>query len=329
MRIVENPKREDWDSLIIRPAINAKSLEETVSGILESVKQDGLEALIGFTKKFDGYNPEPLQIPEADLESAEQKISKELKNAIDRAARNIEIFHRNQQKELPVVYISKDIQCWQKDVPIERVGFYIPGGTAPLFSTVLMLGIPAMIAGCKEMSICTPANSQGQIHPAILYAASLCSIKNIYRVGGAQAIAGMAYGAGPISKCDKIFGPGNQYVTMAKQLVVDDGVAIDMPAGPSEVLVIADNQSDPAFIASDLLSQAEHGEDSQVILLCLSVEFANKVNQQLEIQLRDLPRSKTAQKALSNSLTMVCSSLDEMMDFSNLYAPEPGFWRKW
>lgn len=311
-----------WSELIIRPAIESRKLETEVRGILKQVKIGEVSAIRSYTKEFDGYDPDPLSVSQAEVDAAVRELPTRLKLAIDRASQNIDLFHRNQQKELPIVYISQNIQCWQKDIPVDRVGFYIPGGTAPLFSTVLMLGIPAKIAGCTEKVLCTPAGSDGKVHPAVLYAASLCGIEKIFRIGGVQAIAAMAYGIGEVPAVDKVFGPGNQYVTMAKQIVSEQGIAIDMPAGPSEVLVMADQSADPEFVASDLLSQAEHGVDSQVILLCMDKEFAEQVDREIEEQLKLLPRADTARRAIENSKTIILASRKEMMDFSNLYAPE-------
>lgn len=311
-----------WSELIIRPLIESRKLEAEVRDILKQVKIGEVSAIRSYTKEFDGYDPDPLSVSQAEVDAAVRELPTRLKLAIDRASQNIDLFHRNQQKELPIVYISQNIQCWQKDIPVDRVGFYIPGGTAPLFSTVLMLGIPAKIAGCTEKVLCTPAGSDGKVHPAVLYAASLCGIEKIFRIGGVQAIAAMAYGIGEVPAVDKVFGPGNQYVTMAKQIVSEQGIAIDMPAGPSEVLVMADQSADPEFVASDLLSQAEHGVDSQVILLCMDKEFAEQVDREIEEQLKLLPRADTARRAIENSKTIILVSRQEMMDFSNLYAPE-------
>lgn len=316
------PSAENWGDLIKRPVFDIRELEPQVRAILEAVKAKGLVSIREYSLKFDGYDPDPLFVPQDEIRSASGKLTPALKAAINHAAENIERFHRNQQKELPVVYISKSIQCWQKDVAIDKVGFYIPGGSAPLFSTVLMLGIPARIAGCAERVLCTPAGRDGTVDPAVLYAADLCGIEKICRIGGVQAIGAMAYGIGGVPAVDKIFGPGNQYVTLAKQMVNEDGVAIDMPAGPSEVLVMADQSADPEFVAADLLSQAEHGGDSQVILLCLNEEFARQVAVAIETQLLDLPRASTAQRALANSISIVLDNEEEMMRFSNLYAPE-------
>lgn len=322
MKTFDRPSRNLWSELIIRPLIESQKLESEVRDILKQVGRNGVSAIRSYTKEFDGYDPDPLSVSRAEVDAAVRELPTRLKLAIDRASQNIELFHRNQQKELPIVYISQNIQCWQKDIPIDRVGFYIPGGTAPLFSTVLMLGIPAKIAGCQEKVLCTPAGSDGKVHPAVLYAASLCGIEKIFRIGGVQAIAAMAYGIGAVSAVDKVFGPGNQYVTMAKQMISEQGIAIDMPAGPSEVLVMADQSADPEFVASDLLSQAEHGVDSQVILLSMDKEFAEQVDLAIEEQLKLLPRAEIARRAIENSKTIILGSRQEMMDFSNLYAPE-------
>jgi len=322
MKIFDRPSKDLWPELINRPLINSRKLKSELRNILKQVRINGVSAIRSYTKEFDGYDPDPLLVSQAEVDKAVRELPERLKLAIDRAAHNIEIFHRNQQKELPVVYISQNIQCWQKDIPLEKVGFYIPGGTAPLFSTVLMLGIPAKIAACQKKVLCTPAGSDGKVHPAVLYAARLCGIEKIYRVGGAQAIAAMAYGIGEVPSVDKIFGPGNQYVTMAKQIVSEEGIAIDMPAGPSEVLVMADHSADPEFVASDLLSQAEHGVDSQVILLCMDKDFAELLDIAMEEQLKFLPRAEIARSVIKNSKTIILASPQEMMDFSNMYAPE-------
>lgn len=322
MKTVIKPTKDQWANLISRPVLNSQILESSVRDILLRVKKDGKAAIRDLTLEFDGYDPDPLEVSKEEIIEACKLVPEKLKKAINRASKNIELFHRNQQKELPIVFISKNIQCWQKDIAIEKVGFYIPGGTAPLFSTVLMLGIPAMIAGCEQTVLTTPAGKDGKIHPAILYAAKLCGISKVFRIGGAQAIAAMAYGIAEVPKVNKVYGPGNQYVTMAKQLVSEEGVAIDMPAGPSEVLVLADQTADPEFVAADLLSQAEHGEDSQVILLCKDVDFSEKVDSCIEEQLKQLPRAEIAIKALNNSKSIILDSIQEMMDFSNIYAPE-------
>jgi len=322
MKISINPDRTTWPSLLQRPVIELRQLEAEVRSMIEQVQLKGFEAVRELTLKFDGYNPDPLAVNDGEITAAEIDLDPDLKKAINSAAINIELFHRNQMKESPVVYISKNIQCWQREVPIDQVGLYIPGGTAPLFSTVLMLGIPAKIAGCSDIVMCCPADENAKVHPAILYAAKICGIKNIMRVGGVQAIASLAFGVGGYAPVNKIFGPGNQYVTMAKQLVTDWGVAIDMPAGPSEVMVMADHQANPEFVAADLLSQAEHGTDSQVMLLCFNEEFASKVEACMQEQLNELPRQAIARKALENSQSIVLSSIGEMMDFANAYAAE-------
>ena len=322
MKTVIRPPKSHWKELAVRPLIDSRQLVGKVRSILDDVKTSGENAVRDYCLKFDAYDPSPMEIPAMEFRSAEEVLGEKLKLAIRRAARNIELFHRNQLVELPIVYISRSIQCWQKDIPIERLGFYIPGGTAPLFSTVLMLGIPAKIAGCQDVIMCTPADSSGRIHPAILYAANICGIKKVFRIGGVQAIAAMTYGTKEIRPVDKIFGPGNQYVTLAKQLVSEEGIAIDMPAGPSELLLIADETADPAFVAADLLSQAEHGADSQVVLTCMSLTFASRVKEELMLQVEELPRKDIALQSLINSRIIVLESLSEMMEFSNFYAPE-------
>ena len=316
------PPRSEWQALFNRPALDQNELRQQVRTILEAVRTGGMAQALAFSKQFDGYSPDPVAVSSSEIADAASQLNQDLQDSIKRAARNIEIFHRNQLKDFPVVYISRNIQCWQRETPIAKVGFYIPGGSAPLFSTVLMLGIPAMIAGCEEMILCTPPDQSGRVHPAILYAASLCGINRIYKLGGVQAIGAMAYGVGEISSVDKIYGPGNQYVTMAKQLVNEDGIAIDMPAGPSEVLVIADEYANPAYVAADLLSQAEHGPDSQVVLVCQSVDFADQVEDELNRQVETLPRAEFAKQSLQDSLTIIFDQANDMMEFSNGYAPE-------
>jgi len=322
MKTINKPSLDQWTDLCLRPVSQEKKLESSVREIMGQVRTQGKIAIQDYCEKYDKYRPEALQVPLDEIKNAGNLLSRDLKKAIKRAAWNIELFHRNQQKDLPIVYISRSIQCWQKDVPIEKVGLYVPGGTAPLFSTVLMLGVPARIAGCNEIALCTPASEDGKIHPATLYAADLCGIHHVYRIGGVQAIAAMAYGIDSIPVVDKIYGPGNQYVTLAKQLVVEEGIAIDMPAGPSEVLVMADETANPAFVAADILSQAEHGADSQAVLLCQSKSFAEQVQKELEEQLDVLPRKELAAQSIENSLTLIFDQIDEMMSFSNRYAPE-------
>jgi histidinol dehydrogenase len=319
MSLFTYPSQSDWARLAQRPADNAASKEEAVATILQQVKSKGDKALIELTKKFDGVKISNLKLDESSISKAAKSISASLKKAIDIAYKNIYKFHSLQlNNKVDKVETMPGVECWRKALPIEKVGLYVPGGSAPLFSTVLMLGIPAQIAGCKKIVLCSPPT----IHPAILYTAAKCGIKNIYSIGGAQAIAAMAYGTKSIPKADKIFGPGNSFVTIAKQLVSSQGVAIDMPAGPSEVLVIADDSANAGFVASDLLSQAEHGPDSQVILLSTSKDLITKVNKEIAVQLKALPRKGIAEKALKNSRAIQLKNLNEAISFSNMYAPE-------
>lgn len=322
MKIFEYPERITWDALLERPSIDSGNLENTVSTVLREVKNRGDEALKEYTKKFDGADIVSFKVSDEEIKEARSAVPVGLKKSIRAAAANIEKFHSSQKDKSKPVVTSAGVKCWRKAVPISKVGLYIPGGTAPLFSTILMLGIPAKIAGCKEVVLCTPPDKNGKIHPAILFTADLLKIKNIYKVGGAQAIAAMAYGTGSIPKVYKIFGPGNQYVTAAKQLVTRDGVAIDMPAGPSEVAVVADRTCDPSFVAADLLSQAEHGYDSQVLLVTTERKIIDKVIQEIERQLEDLPRKEFAQGALKNSKAVLVKNLDEAMTLINEYGPE-------
>lgn len=322
MQIVVNPSSATLVDLLKRPTLEMAEIEKRVIPILAQVKHEGDAALYHFAKAFDKVELNNLAVSESEIEEAKSLISEDLKTAIALAYTNIHTFHSSQiSKETPVETMA-GITCWRKSVGIQKVGLYIPGGTAPLFSTVLMLGVPATIAGCEQLVLCTPPNKEGKIHPAILYAANLVGIKQIFKVGGAQAIAALAYGTETIPQVYKIFGPGNQYVTAAKSLVTKEGVAIDMPAGPSEVMVIADDSANAAFVASDLLSQAEHGVDSQVILLSKSVDLVNKVNVELEKQLAQLPRKDIAQKALENSRAIILSNDEEIMNASNQYSPE-------
>lgn len=322
MQLIKYPSRENWDELLVRPSIDNKLLLKQVGKILADVQIKGDSALKKYSKKFDGIALRKLFVDAKDLKQSEAKISVELKIAIDQAFDNILKFHLTQKEEMKEVETMPGVKCWRKSIPLDRVGFYIPGGTAPLFSTVLMLGVPAMVAGCKDIVLCTPVSKEGVIHPAILYAASKVGIKHVCKVGGAQAVAAMAYGTETIQKVSKIFGPGNQYVTAAKQLVQLSGTAIDMPAGPSEVCVIADSSARPDYVAADLLSQAEHGIDSQVLLISDSAELIEQVNLALETQLNELSRKEIAQKALQNSKAILVANLDEAMSISNLYAPE-------
>lgn len=322
MKIVVQPDRKDWNALLQRPYIDNINVLDRVKSIVESVKQKGDTALHQLAKELDGVELETLLVGAQEIDEATQAVPESLKKAIQQAKENIEIFHRAQVKQIQKITTTQGVECWQKSVPIDKVGLYIPGGTAPLFSTVLMLAVPAQIAGCHKIVLCTPAGKNGKVHPAILYAAQLSGVKAIYKVGGAQAIAAMAYGTESISAVYKIFGPGNQYVTAAKQLVQIDGIAIDMPAGPSEVCVLADETSNAAFVAADLLSQAEHGIDSQVLLVCTHAQFPDKVNQELEKQLALLPRKELAQKALENSKAIVVKDMEEGIELVNDYAAE-------
>lgn len=322
MQVISYPERSRWQELCRRPEIDRKELRTKVAEILDYVRKAGDRALSDLAEKFDGVRSKDLKVPESEIEASSNFVSKELREAIAAALENITKFHSAQLREEPVIETTKGVRCWRKSVPIDRVGLYIPGGTAPLFSTVLMLAIPARIAGCPEIILCTPPDRNGNINPLILYTAKMAGVNQVFKAGGAQAIAAMAFGTETIPKADKIFGPGNQYVTMAKALVQLEGTAIDIPAGPSEVLIIADRDSDPSFVASDLLSQAEHGTDSQVILLTDSKEITEKVLAETRKQVMLLPRKDIALRALENSLSILFSSTDECIEFSNLYAPE-------
>jgi len=322
MIVVDRPNRNEWATYALRPAIKKQELNNLVNEVLNEVQQDGDKALFRYTEKFDKVKLDGFEVDNDEITKAIGLVSEELKAAIALAMRNIEKFHASQIRVEKEIETVEGVRCWRKSVAIEKVGLYIPGGSAPLFSTILMLAIPAKLAGCKEIVVCTPANAKGEINPAILYACNLTGVKKIYKVGGAQAIAAMATGTETIPQVYKIFGPGNQFVTKAKELVQQKGVAIDMPAGPSEVLIIADETCNPSFVAADLLSQAEHGADSQVILLSDNSEIINKVNLELDKQLVALPRKDVASEALKNSRAIILDSLDECIEFSNTYAPE-------
>jgi histidinol dehydrogenase len=322
MKTILLPEKQTWDELSRRPEINREDLNIVVRDILNSVKADSDNALRYFSEKFDGVPPGNIKVSIEEIEKASDEIGEELKNAIAIARKNIACFHRAQLIGEPVTETMGGVKCWRKSVPIEKVGLYVPGGSAPLFSTLLMLGIPAKLAGCEEIIICTPAGKDGKVSPLILYTAQLIGITEIYKVGGAQAIAAMAYGTETIPKVYKIFGPGNQYVTKAKELIQQQGVAIDMPAGPSEVLVIADEDADPVFIAADLLSQCEHGPDSQAILLTDNAILVERVKTEVYNQVKQLPRNEIALRALENSRLILLPTLSDCMDFSNNYAPE-------
>ena len=322
IKVIKHPTKEDWQEITKRPVFENVSLDKTVKKILEKVKEKGDKAVRKYTKEFDGVKLKKFTVSEKEIKAAAHLLSQDLKNAIEQARSNIEKFHRSQLEEVRVIETMPGINCWRRSVGIETVGIYIPGGSAPLFSTVLMLAIPAMIACCKEIILCTPPSKDGSIDPSILYTAGLCGVTKIFKVGGVQAIAAMAYGTESIPKVFKIFGPGNQYVTAAKLLIQKDGIAIDMPAGPSEVLVIADKTADPDFVAADLLSQAEHGADSQVILLTTDEGLVERVLRCIEEQLNQLPRKEIARNALANSKIVLLNSIDEAIDLSNQYAPE-------
>lgn len=322
MRIIKYPKRKDWQELMQRPLIENLEIESSVRKILSEIKLKGDEGLRRFTANYDDVILDTIKVSKKEITKASDQVSDDLKSAIALAFQNIKKFHGAQLIEEPILETSPGVRCWRKNVAIENVGLYIPGGSAPLFSTVLMLAIPAMIAGCERVVMVTPPNKDGSIDPAILYTASVCGVEEIYKAGGAQAVASMVFGTETIPRVDKIFGPGNQWVTKAKEIAQTMGTAIDMPAGPSEVLVIADETSNPSFVAADLLSQAEHGADSQVILLSTSEELVNAVNREIQIQLENLPRKAVAAKSLENSFGILLEDLDNCMDFSNAYAPE-------
>lgn len=322
MQVVKFPKSKDLEQLLKRPSSDSSVLEKRVKEILEDVKANGDEALRKYALKFDNASVKQLRISKAEINSAVKSIDKKLKQAIETAHRNIQKFHKAQALQPKKIETTKGVVCWRESRPIENVGLYIPGGSAPLFSTVLMLATPASIAKCKRIILCSPTDKDGKIHPAILFAAQLCGVHEIYKVGGAQAIAAMAYGTESIKKTDKIFGPGNQFVTTAKQLVQQDGVAIDMPAGPSEVLVVGDESCNPSFVAADLLSQAEHGADSQVIFVTWKEVLIKKVMLEVSRQLQQLPRKDVAERALNNSKLILVKNKAEAADLINAYAPE-------
>jgi histidinol dehydrogenase len=322
MKIYKYPEKEVWQEIIQRPVTENKDIEKTVKNILLKVKNKGDKAVRKYTKEFDGVKLKNFIVKEKTINAAEGLISYELKQAIQQAKKNITIFHEAQLEEVKKIETMPGIVCWRQSIGIEKVGLYIPGGSAPLFSTVLMLAIPAVIAGCKEIILCTPPSDDGSVNPAILYTAKLCGITKIYKIGGVQAIAAMAYGTESVPKVYKIFGPGNQYVTLTKQIVQQQGIAIDMPAGPSEVLIIGDENAEPAFVAADLLSQAEHGPDSQVIFISTNEDVVEKVTEEIFKQLKELPRKEIAEKALQNSKLILVNNIAEAVELSNLYAPE-------
>ena len=322
MKVYKYPDRKDWKELLKRPAIDSSSLEKTVKKILDKVKEKGDKAVKKYAKEFEGVKLKRLQVTEKEIKEAIASVPDELKQAIQQAKLNIEKFHSAQSSSVEVIETMPGVKCWRKSVGIEKVGLYIPGGTAPLFSTILMLGIPAQIAGCKEMILCSPPNKEGKLNAAIIYTANLVGITKIFKAGGVQAIAAMAYGTETIPQVYKIFGPGNQYVTCAKQLIQKDGVAIDMPAGPSEVCVLADDSADASFVAADLLSQAEHGTDSQVLLVTCSGALARSIGIEINKQLDLLPRKELAEKALANSKIILVKDIEDGIDLVNEYAAE-------
>lgn len=321
-KILTFPDKKTWLTKLTRPSADAKEIEKKVKGILKNVKAKGDKALKKYTEEFDGVKLKSLLVTREEIKQAQGLVSAELKEAISIAAANIEKFHKAQETAPLEIETLPGVRCMRRSVPIEKVGLYIPGGTAPLFSTVLMLGIPANIAGCDEITLCTPCNKEGEVNPVILYTADLIGIDKIIKIGGAQAIGAMAYGTKSIPQVYKIFGPGNRFVTAAKQLVSKEGVAIDMPAGPSELLVYADETCIPAFVAADLLSQAEHGPDSQVVLVSLKQEVINAVKTELDAQLDVLPRRNIAMKALENSFLVLMKTQEEAIRLINSYAPE-------
>jgi histidinol dehydrogenase len=322
MKLFIDPPTSDWQALLQRPAIDSAALQATVAAILQDVQANGDTALRRYALQFDGLTLHNLQVTEAEMQAAMKQVPDALKTAIQTAAANIRTFHQQQQQPVAYVETMPGVTCWRRSVGIEQVGLYIPGGTAPLFSTVLMLAIPAGIAGCKDIILCTPPQKDGSVHPAVLYAASISGVTAVYKAGGAQAIAAMAYGTETIPKAAKLFGPGNQYVTCAKQMVQQQGTAIDMPAGPSEVCVLADETCRPAFVAADLLSQAEHGPDSQVVLVSNQRTTIKAVQAEISKQLQQLPRAGIAMQALENSRAFVISDLETAIALVNAYAPE-------
>ncbi len=322
MNIIRYPRQEEWKTIVERPHLDVSQLHAVVNGVLDDVRQNGDSAVRKYEAKFDHAQLDSLAVSEAEMNEAEQLVAKDLRDALVLAHHNIKAFHESQRFEGKPVETQPGVTCWQKSVPIEKVGLYIPGGTAPLFSTVLMLATPAKIAGCREIVLCTPPNSQGKVNPAILVAARVAGVSRIFKAGGVQAIGAMAYGTESIPKVYKIFGPGNQYVMAAKQQVSLHDCAIDMPAGPSEVCVVADETSNARFVAADLLSQAEHGPDSQVLLITTSENMLNQVKDEVENQLQLLPRKEIAAKALDNSQLVLVADKQEAMQLANAYAPE-------
>ena len=322
MQKIYDPNRKDWPIILKRPTQTVADIESTVNTIFQEVEKDGDVTLKKYTQQFDKVALVKFQVLKSEIEEAYELVSEELKEAIQLAKGNIETFHKAQKTVKVEVETTNGVRCWQEKRPIQRVGLYIPGGTAPLFSTILMLAIPANLAGCEEIVLCSPPNTKGKINPAILYTAALCGVTKIFRIGGIQAIAAMTFGTESIPKVYKIFGPGNQYVTVAKQIATKYGIAIDMPAGPSELLVVADDTANAAFVASDLLSQAEHGVDSQVILVSTSKNMIDQVEQEVEDQIKELPRKEIAQKAIANSKLIYVLDDKTAVEIINEYGPE-------
>ena len=316
------PDKSTWGTLLMRPALEQVELSAKVQEIMEAVRAQGEEAVINYTEQFDQVKLRSIRVTADQIKAAADELTPALKTAMQIAKTNIEVFHQTQWQKTEQVETMPGVWCWRKSVGIDKVGIYIPGGTAPLFSTVLMLGVPAQLAGCKEVILCTPPNTEGNINPAILYAASLVGIEKIFSVGGVQAIAAMTYGTSSVPKVYKIFGPGNQYVTAAKQFAQQQGIAIDMPAGPSEVCVYADDTCEPSFVAADLLSQAEHGVDSQVLLVASNEELVKKIQKEIDQKLSHLPRKKMAEEALKNSKAIVINTPEIAIELINEYAPE-------
>ncbi|HEU4716773.1 MAG TPA: histidinol dehydrogenase [Bacteroidia bacterium] len=322
MILSEYPSPGKWETLLKRPAADVAQLEEKVSAIMHDVRMRGDEALLDYALKFDGVQPEGIAVRTDEMDAAERSLGAELRSAIMTAKSNIEKFHRAQEQPLLVVETMPGVTCSRKSIPVEKAGLYIPGGTAPLFSTILMLAVPASIAGCREIILCTPPSKDGTIHPAILFTAKACGITSVFCAGGAQAVAAMAYGTQTIPRVDKIFGPGNAWVTCAKQLAAKEGIAIDLPAGPSELAVYADEHAPPAFVAADLLSQAEHGPDSQVVVVSTRREVLGNILREVETQLALLPRKETAERSLAKSHAILLENEEQVMKLMNAYAPE-------
>ena len=322
MRRVNNPSIDQWGALCTRPTASLDDVMPVVDEVFDAIQTQGDQAIQRFSQKFDGYQPKSIEVAQNDLQNAQNELSADLKNAIDKAYENIYAFHQAQKTSRVQVEVQDGVSCWQEKRPIEKVGLYIPGGTAPLFSSILMLAIPATIAGCREIVLCTPPNSSGTLDPAIRYAAFKCGVTRLFQVGGIQAIGGLTFGTESIPKVYKILGPGNQYVTAAKQKATQYGVSIDMPAGPSELLVVADDTAVPSYVAADLLSQAEHGVDSQVVLVSTSQKIIDEVQEELQKQLIALPRKDIAAKALENSTAIFFDAESKAIDFINEYGPE-------